>query len=121
MRSLFILPLLAAAVATPLHAQIVGRNDYGPAPVAGHFLPDSRLPGASIGRQVAHQRERVRDAREAGLISRREARQLHREARLIAGAARRYAQNGLSPSERRELENRSRALNGAISAARVSR
>ena len=117
---LLVIPLFCAATA-PLHAQIVGQRDYGPAPVSSPFLPDSSLAGASIGRQLLHQRERIQDARAAGLISRQEARRLDREARLISAIAYRYARDGLSAPERRELENRSRALDGAIGAAQVRR
>lgn len=119
MRSLIALPLLAAFLATPIHAQIAARRDYGPAPAASPFLPDSHLPGASIRRQVAQQRDRIDRARDAGLISRREARRLDREARLIRSIAYRYARDGLSAPERRELESRSRALDGAIAGARL--
>lgn len=113
------LPLLALAL--PAQTQIVGHRDYGPAMVTSPFLPDSRLPGASIGRQVAHQRGRIRDAREAGLISRREARRLDREARLIGAVARRYARDGLTAAERRELDGRGRALDSAIGTAQLRR
>jgi hypothetical protein len=121
MRSRFILPLLVAVVAIPLHAQIAGRHDYGPSPVSTPFLPDSRLPGAGIGREVAQLRGRIEQAREAGTISRRDARRLDREARLIAGVARRYARDGLSQPERREIESRSRVVDSAIGAAQVRR
>ncbi|MGQ0659587.1 hypothetical protein [Sphingosinicella sp.] len=114
-------PLLLSLFALPVQAQIVGHRDYGPTPAASPFLPDSRLPGAGIGREAAHLRNRIDRARDAGLISRREARRLDREARLIGAIARRYARNGLSGPERRELENRTRILDGAISAAPLRR
>lgn len=121
MHSLFIPSLLAAIVASPLHAQIAGRNDYGPSPASTPFLPDSRLSGAGIGREVAHLRGRIEQAREAGTISRREARRLDREARLIGSVARRYARDGLSSSERSELASRSRVVEEAIGSAQVRR
>ncbi len=114
-------PLLLLSLAMPLQAQIVGARDYGPSAAGSPFLPDSRLPGAGIGREVAHQRERIHRARDAGLISRSEARRLDREAGLIGGIARRNARDGLSPFERRELESRSRILDGAIDAALLRR
>lgn len=113
--------LLASCLTAPLQAQIAGPRDYGPSFTASPFLPDSRLAGAGFGRQLAHQRNRIQDAREAGLISRREARRLDREVRLIASATRRYARDGLSQSEQRELENRSRVVDGALGTARVRR
>ena len=114
-------PLLLALSPLPVNAQIVGHRDYGPAPVSTPFLPDSSLPGAGIGREVAHLRGRIDRARDAGLISGREARRLDREVRLIASVARRYARDGLSPSERRELASRTRIVDGAISGASLGR
>ncbi len=113
-------PLLLL-LAIPAQAQIAGHRDYGPSPIAGHFLPDSRLPGAGMGREVARLRDRIERARETGLISRREARRLDREVRLIGGIARRYARDGVSPSERRELESRSRIVESAIGGAQLRR
>ena len=121
MRSLVTLPLLSAVLATPLQAQIVGRRDYGPAPVATPFLPDSRLAGAGIGREVAHLRGRIEQAREAGTISGREARRLDREARLIGSIARRYARDGLSSAEQSELASRTRIVESRIGSARLRR
>ena len=51
-------------------------------------------------------RERIHDAREAGAISRREARQLKREAAVLSGHAELYGRDGLSDSERNELDTR---------------
>jgi hypothetical protein len=121
MRSPAALPLLAAFLAAPLQAQIASRHDYGPAPVSAPFLPDSRLPGAGIGGELAHLRGRIERAREAGTISRREARRLGREARLIGSIARRYARDGLSSAEQSELASRARIVESRIGGARVRR
>lgn len=115
------LTCLLLAAASPSSAQIAGTHRYDPAPAASPFLPDSRLAGPGIGREVAHMRRRIDRARDAGLISRREARRLDREARLIRSMAYRFARDGLSASERRELESRSRALDGAIGARSTGR
>src|SRR4051812_27535882 len=95
---------LAIPIASPTHAQIAGRHEYGPAPRANPFIGDSRLPPRGVGRQVHDVHERVRRARDNGLISRQEARRLNREARAIEHMAERYAADGLSQSERDELE-----------------
>ncbi len=121
MRAFIALPLLALSSAAALEAQIVGSRDYGPMPVASPFLPDSHPPGAGIGREVAHLRGRIERARDAGLVSRREARRLDREARLIRSIARRYARDGMSSTERRELDSRTRILDGAIGGAQLRR
>ena len=47
-------------------------------------------------------------------LSRGEARRLEREARAIGRLARRYGRDGLSPSERAELENRAHYLRDSI-------
>ena len=121
MRATAFLACLMLAAATPTSAQIAGNHRYDPVPAGSPFLPDSRLAGPGIGREVARLRQRIDRARDAGLISRREARQLDREARLIRAMAWRWSRDGLSVPERRELEGRSRALEGAIGSARAGR
>ena len=71
----------------------------------------------SLGGQVDKLENKVERARENGLISRGEARQLRRDARLIDRLGHRYARDGLSQSERAELQNRIHRLDGAIYAA----
>ena len=108
------LALLAFAIAAPAAAQIAGKRDYGPVPTAGPFLPDSRLPGPGIGREVDDLEDRIDRARDSGALTRREARRLDREARAIGRLERRYGRDGLSQSERAELENRARYLRDSI-------
>jgi hypothetical protein len=115
MRFAFAACLLLAA---PASAQIAGRHDYEPVPAANPFLDDSSLPGAGIGREMRDVRGKIHDARESGLISGREARQLRREARSIERLAYVYGRDGLSQSERRELENRTLYLRGRVNAGR---
>ena len=105
---------LAFAVAAPGAAQIVGRNDYGPVGTANPLIGDSSLPGPGIGRQLRHIRQRIDRARESGIISRREARQLNREARLIGSLAARYGVHGLTQSERKELQARADFLRAQV-------
>jgi len=116
MHRLAVIPLLAltVALAAPSDAQIVGRHDYGPAGTSDPFLGNGALPGPSIGQELYYLRGRIERARDAGLITRREARQLRREANRIAVRANVYASDGLSASERRELENSAAALRSQL-------
>jgi hypothetical protein len=79
---------------------------------------DSRQKGPGLRRDVEDISQRVERARENGTISRHEARQLRREARLIAIQAHRYGRDGLSSSERAELESRAHSLRDAINRPR---
>lgn len=102
------------ALATAAGAQIAGKRDYGPVPLASPFLPDSRLPGPALGKQLRDIDRRIDRARESGRLSGREARSLEREARAIGRLARIYGRDGLSPSEAAELENRAAYLSGSV-------
>ncbi|HLL59020.1 MAG TPA: hypothetical protein VK391_03920 [Allosphingosinicella sp.] len=83
------------------------------------LVVDSRQKGPGLRRDVEDIRQRVERARENGTISRHEARQLRREARLIAIQAHRYGRDGLSSSERAELESRAHSLRGAVNRPRA--
>ena len=119
MRCPAILLVLASvcALADPAGAQIAERHRYEPISMPNPFIGDSRLPGPGLGRDLRDIEGRIDRARDNGFLSRREARQLRREARVIASLAGRYAQDGLSGSERRELENRTFYLRGRVAAA----
>ena len=108
--SLIALPLLPA----PAAAQFVPRPSYPPVAAADPFLPDSRAPGPAIWQEVDFLHARIDRARDAGLITRREARRLNREAHRIADRAWTYGRDGLSSSEREELQSRTRAVDSAI-------
>ncbi len=107
--------LFACSVAAPAEAGIVGRPPSQPAPRSDPFIGDSWLPGPGTDRDVRDIRRRVDRARDSGTLSRREARRLNREARRIDRLAERYGRDGLSPSERAELEARALYLRGALS------
>ena len=111
--------LLATSAIHPAAAQIVGPPPPSDYRAPNPFIGDSSLPGPAIGREVGDIRKRVDRAREGGRISKREARQLDREARLIRRLERRYASDGLSSSERRELEARAHYLRAALNRARL--
>jgi hypothetical protein len=115
--SLILLPALAA----PAGAQFVPRHTYPPVATADPFLPDSRLPGPGVWGNVGFLHDRIDRARDAGLLSRREARRLSRQANRIADRAFTYSRDGLSSSEQVELQSRTRAVESAISQAAVTR
>lgn len=78
--------------------------------------PSPALPG--VARELGQADRSIRDGRESGQLSRREARALRRESRQIATLERRYARGGLSQSERAELESRIAALRSVTGAKR---
>jgi hypothetical protein len=96
-----LLALLASStVAAPTNAQFVGKHDYGPAGLSNPFIGDSRQQSPGIGRELRNVREQIRAARESGVLSGREARQLKRDARAIEHLAARYSADGLSAPSR---------------------
>jgi hypothetical protein len=111
--------LLATFTINPAAAQIVGPRPPSDYRAPNPFIGDSSLPGPGTGRDVGDIRNRIDRARESGSISKREARQLDREARLIRRLERRYASDGLSASEKRELETRALYLRGALNRPRL--
>ena len=115
--SLLILGTIAAAPAT---AAITDRYHPPVQPKLSPFVGDSRLPGPGIGRDLHDARQRIERAREQGMISRTEARSLKREARQIESLTRRYGRDGLSASERNEIETRLLYLRG-VSGGQASR
>ena len=108
--------LLLGSSATPVAAQLVGKRVYEPVPPPRPLEGDSRLPAPHPRREAANISKRIDRAHDNGLLSRREARRFDREARQIDRLARRYGRDGLSPSERAELEARANYLRDAISA-----
>ena len=108
-------------LASPAAAQIAERHRHDPVPASNPFLEDSSLPGPGIGREMRDVRGKIHNARESGLISGREARQLRREARTIERLASVYGRDGLSQSERRELDTRTLALRGRVNGGRQGR
>jgi hypothetical protein len=111
---------IAAAASAPAGAQIVGRHDYGPVGHGDPFIGDSSFGFPGLGREVRDIRGHIEDGRQSGQLSRSEARQLRREARRLGYAGRRYGRDGLSASERSELQSRALALRAAVNAARLT-
>lgn len=108
------LAALLAVTTSPASAQIVGREPAGPVMRGDPFLESTRAPSPGFARDVRNMRDRIGAARASGQISRREARLLDREARLIGALSRRYARGGLSDNERAELERRAAALRSRL-------
>lgn len=85
-----------------------------PKPVSVRALPGIK-PGASeVGGLKAIVREEIRDGRRSGELSRKEAKDFRRQAGYIGSLEHRYARDGLSESELRELRTRLEALRSMI-------
>jgi hypothetical protein len=113
MRSLIALMLLASPAA--LSAQIAPdpQPDSAPGPITIH--PDSSATGR-IENDLA--RDRIREGRRSGTLTKSQARALRKEAHMNDALAARYARDGLSDSEQRELDMRGRALQSLTEAQR---
>lgn len=115
---------LAAAASTPAAAQFVGPViERGDAPVRGDIVREQ--PGdptlrqwLGTERETRAIREDIENGREAGQLSRREARALRREGRQIGAASDRYAEGGYSYAETEMLRSRTEALRSAAIAKR---
>lgn len=110
--------LAAVAPGAPATAQFAQPHTYGPVSTPNPFIGDSRQRGPSLGRELHAIRERIHEEREAGILSRHEARELRREANAIAELADRYDGQGMSQSARDELEARTQYLRDAVSRPR---
>ena len=90
---------------------------YGPPP------PAARGPGISGGYGTAREtgaiRRDIRRGRESGTLSRRQARGLRRETDQIDALAERYAADGVSDAEARELGTRTRVQHDLVNAGRL--
>jgi hypothetical protein len=105
--------LAALVFATPASAGFSSWS-YGkaPEPRSPVFVGSPSLP--TVGWEASDARERIRDARQAGTISRAQARELRREADVLDRHAELYGRDGLSDSERRELDTRALYLIGSV-------
>ena len=110
-------------VLTALLAAALGLSDYPstPPPFVGRPPATPRaLPPISSG--VDHDVRRIgseiREGREKGELSKRQARQLRRDSADIRMLERRYARGGFSDAERRELRARTEMLRALTRAKR---
>ncbi len=93
--------MLVIALPTPATAQAWSTISSTPA-------------GPSIERQVDRIRQDIRNGRETGQLSKREAKNLRRTAGNIDLRAGMYAQNGLTDSERSFLDSNAAALRSRV-------
>ena len=108
------LAVIAISNAPPVMAQI-----RDPSSGARWPAPPPALPG--VARELGQADRNIRDGRDRGQLTRREAKALRRESRQIAVLERRYARGGLSESERAELESRDAPLRSATGAKRTGK
>ena len=115
---------LPALLALPLAACLNPSAIAEPHP--GAFNPaanSARIDenSAAIGREVRETESRIDRQRDAGTLSRRDARKARRANSLIASMARQYGSDGtMTDSERRELEIRSRDLQTQVDLAALT-
>ena len=125
MRGLVVGMLIVAFGAVPASAQIAGsmRGLSGSPSIRGDILRE--VPGdpvltqrVSISREVGDIRNQIREGRDAGQLSRSEARALRREGRRIEAVSDRYGRDGYSSAEVAMLRARTEALRSAMVAKR---
>ncbi len=104
--------LLAMTAGLPGPGQI-----YGPPSPPTKESRTSALPGIRAEMHTIYRD--IRDGREDGQLSRRQAKELRREAGAINDMERRYASDGLSGPEQAELRNRTEVLRAITNAKRL--
>lgn len=112
---------MVAAVAIALGASpmpAAAQRIYGPPPSAPR-APTISADRIAVARDVADAREQIHRGRAERSLSRRQARGLRREANQIDTLADRYAADGLSDAERRELDSRARVLRDVTNGQRI--
>jgi hypothetical protein len=102
---------LAMTVAPPASAQIWG----GTSP----SLPSAGPRDLGAGRDLGKASRDIRDGSSSNQLSRREARSLRRERNAIRSLESRYARNGISDSERAEIQTRLEILRSETVARRT--
>ena len=106
---------LPAAAAAPFVAGPVPVPQPMPGITDRGTLPTLPSPGHQLGEA----RERIKAGRARGELTKREARALGRDAVMIERLADRYGADGLSSSERRELDMRTEVLRTLTAAQRL--
>lgn len=112
MRAALALILLASPVALPAQIAPGPQPDAPPGPVGVTIRPDPS------NRELQESRDRIREGRRSGALTKAQARRLRKEASVNDALAQRYARDGLSYSEQRELDMRGRALQSLTEAQR---
>ena len=113
MRNLPIAAFIAVGLAVPAMAQItISGVGCGSSPGVERPRPMDR----GFEREVDRVQDRIENARDAGQLTRAEARGYRREARAIDNLRDRYSRDGLSDAESRDLQARILALESLVSA-----
>jgi uncharacterized membrane protein len=112
MKRYAILAAMIAALPAAAPAQFVSAG-----PPADIIAMPNQQPSLAADRRDI--RRSIREAQRSGDISRAEARSFRREDAAIGSLGERFGQDGLSPSEERELQVRTLALRGMVEARRV--
>lgn len=108
MRALLLAPILL--IASPASAQIW---DGGADATASRVSISPRY-----GPRIDRVRDEISDARDAGQITRTDARRLRREASQIGNLASRFGRDGISDAEAAELQVREQLLRDDLNAKR---
>lgn len=118
MRAWLLAPLLL--IATPASAQIWGgTSGMG---ISGGMPTRAQPPSVELMvRETRQIRQDIRNGLDSGQLTRREARQLRREAYQIDRLEGRFGRNGLSGAERAELAVRRQLLRDTVIAKRSDR
>lgn len=112
---------VALFLGSAAHAQFTGVLRSPPPPPRQDWRTiDSRSTRIDTARERGDIRDRIDDGRASGQLSRREARRLRRENGQLGVLADRYAQDGLSDAEARELDTRAAVLRDQVNVQRLS-
>jgi len=112
---LVLAPLLL--IASPASAQFWG-GPSGGGISGGRPVSDRAAAGAPMPDEMGQIRRDIRHGRESGQLSRREARQLRRDADQLGILEARYRRGGLSDAEQAELYTRRQLLRDDVIARR---
>jgi len=116
---LILVPALFLGLPAAAAAQFVAGPAPVPQPMPG-IADRGTLPSTpSLGHQLGEARERIKAGRARGELTKQEARALRRDAAMIETLADRYGADGLSESERRELDMRAEVLRTLTAAQRL--
>ncbi len=107
---------LTSGIAT---AQFVPRSPPNEGRPPATSPPSSAIPAPGVRRDLADIRARIDDGRDAGTLSRREARLYRRDAALVGTLADHYGQDRFSTSERAELDTRAAVLREQVNLQRL--
>lgn len=106
---------LPASVPASASAQIASGDAASPEPVP---VPVTIRPVPAGDYELQRARDQIDDGRKNGTLSKRQARQLRREADRADALADRSARDGLSYAEQREIDMQGRALQSLTQAQR---